>query len=140
MNELQNATVLHLEPPMMVHSEKGRVFHMENRRSYGLSLCLSGQITYRMAGRTVVSHPGNAVLLPRNGCYTLTGDREGLFPLLNFQTVEPVSREILVFPLQDPRACLRDFETLQQLFLFEGSRHESFSVFYSLLHKVTAAQ
>ncbi len=138
MNLLHSITVTHIESPVTVHSEKGRVFNMVGRPTFGLSLCISGQITYTMNGRRYVSEPGNAVLLPQNGNYSLYGDKEGLFPLVNFRCEHFPFREIFVFPLQNPAACLKDFETLKQLFLFKGNRLQQYSAFYELLNKISA--
>ena len=138
MNLLNSITVTHIDPPVTVHSEKGRVFDMVDRPAFGLSLCISGQITYTINGRRYVSEPGSAVLLPQNGSYSLYGDKEGLFPLINFRCEHFPFREIFVFPLQNPAACLKDFEALKQLFLFKGNRLQRYSTFYELLNKISA--
>lgn len=131
--------VTDIQPPMVVHSAKGRTLQMKKRSSFGLSLCSSGQITYTMNGQKFVSDPTNAVLLPQGGTYTLSGDKEGLFPLINFTCAGLDCREIHVFPLQNPAACHQDFETIQNLFLYNGGRLKLYSAFYELLDKVFSA-
>lgn len=122
--------------PGIVHSEKGRCMEMEKRLYYGLSLCLGGQITYTMNGKKYVSNQDSAVLLPQGGTYSLYGDKEGLFPLINFRCENYACDEIGVFALENPQACIKDFETIRNLMLYGGSRLKIYSVFYELLSKV----
>ena len=112
---------------------------MTDRQSYGLSLCISGQITYTMNDRTYVSRPNCAVLLPQGGSYSLFGDKEGLFPVVNFTCTNFHCDEIAVFPLEQADSCLKSFETLKSLFQRGDSSLEIYSVFYDLLSKVFPA-
>lgn len=137
MNTLENIVVTDVQPPFIVHSEKDRRFQMTDRPSYGLSLCMGGKITYTMNGRDSISEPDCAVLLPKGGTYTLFGDREGLFPVINFQCEQLRCDEIMVFPLENPQACIQDFETLKNMFLYDKNRLKIYSVFYELLSKVS---
>ena len=136
MLELNDLVVLKIEPPLIVHSEKGRKFQMINRRCHGLSLCISGQITYEMNGRSFVSTPDTAILLPQGATYTLHGDKEGCFPVINFCCDGLICNEITVIHLKDPSACLHDFYTLKDLAVSEKNRFRFFSVFYKLLDEV----
>ena len=92
MDNLDNIVITDIQTPIVVHSEKGRKFQMTNRQSYGLSLCISGQITYTMNGENYISHQNNAVLLPQGGTYSLFGDMEGLFPVINFKCKTKTAR------------------------------------------------
>lgn len=121
---------------IVVQSTKGQQYHMVNRSCYGLSLCMSGQITYTMNGKTYTSHPGNAVILPQGGTYSLVCDKEGLFPVMDFHCQNFSCGEITVLPLENPQACLQDFEKLQSLQLYNKSKLKLYSVFYELLHEV----
>ena len=112
---------------------------MKNRSTFGLSLCSSGQITYTMHGRQYISDPTNAVLLPLGGTYSLLGDKEGLFPVINFICSGLHCDGIRVIPLQNPAACLQEFETIQNLFVYNGSRLKLYSTFYGLLDTVLSA-
>ncbi|MBR2633955.1 MAG: helix-turn-helix transcriptional regulator [Clostridia bacterium] len=129
-------TVTDIRPPILVRSQKGRIFTMTRRQSFGISLCISGQITYRMNGSRYVSTPDCAVLLPQGGSYTLHDDENGLFPVINFLCEKPICSEILVLPLENPQGCLQDFKKLQNLFLFGEHRLQIFSVFYGMLQKI----
>lgn len=139
MNILDNIVVTQIQPPIVVHSEKGREFRMTDRHSYGLSLCISGQITYTMNGKKYISNQSNGVILPQGGTYTLFGDKEGLFPVVNFKCNNFNFDEIMVLPLENPQACIRNFETLKSLFLHNESRLNMYSSFYELLSNVSSA-
>ncbi len=137
INALNKMIVTNIEKPIVVHSEKGRYFEMNNRRSFGLSVCISGQITYTMNGKTYVSNRNNAILLPQGGSYSLYGDKEGLFPVVNFKCENYNSNEIVILPLKNPKSCLNDFETLKDLFLHSENHLKIYSTFYELLNKIT---
>ena len=137
MNIFENTIVTEIHPPMTVYSQKGRVFQMEHRKTYGLGLCLRGQIRYVMDGKEYLSDPNHGILLPKGGSYRLYREKEGLFPLINFDCEALPCEQILSFPLQDPQACLQDFEELKSAFLLHENRLKIFSIFYSLLSKVS---
>ena len=139
MEIFRDLTVTEIEEPVTVHFLKGKTVQMKNRRCYGLSFCTSGQLTYTQNGKQFLSDPDHAVILPMNGTYSIFGDREGYFPVLNFSCVGLDQPEILSIPLSNPQSCLRDCETLHSIFLFGGSRAKTFSVFYRLLDKLSDA-
>lgn len=138
MNLFNNILITDIEKPIVVHSKKGRDFQMENRLCYGLSLCISGQITYTMNGKKYISDQSNAVLLPQDGTYSLYGDKEGLFPVINFKCENYNYNEIVVLPLENPQACLKEFEILKDLFFHNESRLKIYSTFYGLLSKISS--
>lgn len=127
--------VTDIEPPFIVHSAKERLFEMHNRHCCGLSLCISGQITYSMNGKQYLSVPGVAVFLPKGGRYSLHGDEEGLFPVINFRTDRELSPTIMTFPLTDPAGCLELFDQIRKLSFTAENRLKVYSLFYELLHQ-----
>lgn len=139
MGILDNIVITDIDTPFVVHSEKGRKFQMTNRQNYGLSLCISGQITYTMNGKQYISDQNKAVLLPKGGTYSLHGDKEGFFPVINFKCDNFNCEEIAVLPLEVSQACIKDFEALKDLFLHDKNRLKIFSAFYELLDKVSSA-
>lgn len=140
MGILDNIVITNIKTPIVVHSEKGRKVEMTNRHSYGLSFCISGQITYTMNGKNYVSNQYNAVLLPQGRTYSLYGDNEGLFPVINFLCTGLDCKEIAVLPLQNPQVCLRQFEALQRLFLHKESNLKIYSTFYDLLAQIASSK
>lgn len=137
MISFENLLVTDIEKPIMVFSEHGKTAHMTNRRSFGLSFCLSGQITYELDGKRYVSDPKHAVILPKGRSYTLYRDKTGLFPLINFQCSHFPCDTFLLFPLPNPQACIKEYEMLQKLYLFPENRLRIYSIFYGLLHQIT---
>jgi AraC-like DNA-binding protein len=119
-----------------VYSKKGRTFKTESRRYFGIVFCMSGQITYTMNGKTYVSNQGNAIFLPHGSSYSLVGDSEGQFPVINFLGKGLDCKEITVLPLEDPQAHLQRFKTLQRLFLRNESQMKIYSTFYDLLDQL----
>lgn len=136
MQLFENIVVTDIYAPVPVFSEKGRVFSMKNRESHGLSFCAGGQITYTQNGRTYVGHAGNVVLLPKDATYSLYGDKEGLFHVINFQCENLDCQEITVIPLHNPKVCLHKLHTLSQQFLFNNKRLKIYSLFYELVEQI----
>ncbi len=139
MCPISNLIITEIEDAMVVHSEKGRYVQMKDRESYGLSLCISGQITYTMNGRKYISNQNNAVLLPQDATYSLYGDKEGLFPVINFKCQNFNCSEITILPLENPQTCIRIFEILKNLFLHNENHLKIYSLFYELLDNVSSA-
>lgn len=137
MEFLKNIIITGIEPPMVVHSEKGKTVQIKNRRWYGLSFCLSGQITYEMNGKSFVSNGQCAVFLPKGGTYRLTGNKEGLFPVINFYSENFACDEITLIPLKNPQAYIRDFEAIRKSHLRKAGQLETFSILYKILHALS---
>lgn len=140
MDLFQNTTVTEVEELYTVHFPKDRIVRMQDRPSFGLSFCVSGQLTYTMGSQQFLSDPEHAILLPKGGSYHIHGDKEGIFPVINFQCSGLPCDRIVSIPLNNPQSCLRDCEALQRLLRLGGSRMQVFSTFYSLLEKTAAMQ
>lgn len=109
---------------------------MKDRRYFGLTLCMSGQITYRMNGKSFVSTKDTVLLLPQGGTYDIAGDKDGFFPVINFLADGLDVHELKVIPLENPQVCVSLFETLQKAFVSGKSPFYIFSVFYQLLDEI----
>lgn len=138
MFDINDMVVTNIEPPVVVYSKKGRVFQMENRPWFGLSFCTCGQISYKMNGKTYISNKDSIVILPQNATYTLYGDKEGIFPLINFNCENFYCHDILVIPVKNLPPYLRAFENINNLFLHNKSKLKIYSAFYNLLDEVFA--
>lgn len=133
MELFQKIIVTDIKKPFVVNSAAGRTGIMADRTSFGLSFCQSGQITYTMDGNRYVSEPGIAVLLPKGGSYTLHGDKDGLFPVINFQCRNLNCTQITQIHLTDQDVCIRLFEEMKRLSVSPENRLEVLSAFYKLL-------
>lgn len=134
---MKNVLITEVYEPVTVFSKRGRQFEMRERDCYGLSLCLSGQITYRMGEKEYISRQGTATLLPYGASYHLHGDADGLFPLIDFDAAGLPLQEFMVLPLQNEEQLLADYEQLKRAYL-AGDRLQVFEVFYRMLRSVLA--
>ena len=137
---LNNIVITNIEQPVTVVSPKGRRDTTQDRACYGLSFCSKGQITYSHHGKKYVSHSHNAVLLPKGQTYAISGDKDGLFPVINFDCIGLDCEDIIVFPLQNPESFYKDCQKLSELFLFKDKQLQIFSTFYNLLQRMIQEQ
>ena len=99
--ELKNITVTEISGAVTVCSKMGRCDRMDNRKSYGFSLCADGQITYIQNGKEYISVKGCAVLLPKGGTYFIKRDNTGYFPVINFDCLDFLCDTITVIPIHN---------------------------------------
>lgn len=130
--ELEQVTVTELDSVGTVYSRGGEVCRMENRPSYGLLLCYEGRITYCHGHQQLVSEPGVALLAPKGANYILQRQESGRFPVVNFQTAEPLTETFCRLSLQRPERCLELYERARERFA-AGRRLAALSAVYRLL-------
>ena len=122
MYDFSGVTVTELVDVMTVLSHRGRNFEMHCRKSFGLSFCTEGKITYSHLGREFISDRDHAVILPKGASYHLYGNETGSFPLINFQCENLPIDTFLVIPLHNPERYFADFELLKNRLLFPLGR------------------
>lgn len=140
MNLFKNIIVTEIQKPFTVFSKKGRTEYTKQRPFYGLSFCLSGQITYMFGDKKIVSNKNNAVILPMGATFSLHGDKEGLFPLINFKAQNFSCDSFIVIPLDDSTQHINDFNKLSDYFLREDKYLQIFSLFYHMLERLNLEQ
>lgn len=133
---MDNITITKIKEIFTVHSPKNRKETIENRNSYGLSFCKSGQITYCHNKEKVISDVSCAILLPKNKTYTLKGDKAGVFTVVNFDCTEELCDTVVAIPIEDNTSYINDFEKMKQLSLFEGNNAEIMSILYHTFHRL----
>lgn len=138
MDKLSKITVTSINEIFTVSSPRGRTEQIYKRKSYALSFCISGQITYTHNNNKTVSDKNNAVLLPKGQSYTLHGDRTGSFPVINFQCAEPLCSSVVSIPIQNANAYIKDFERIKTLSLFKENRAKMMSIFYDMLYRLSS--
>jgi len=138
LNILKNINVTAFNEIICIPSDKGRRVEMENRKSYGLSFCKSGKITYTHKGKNFVSDRYTAIFLPKGGTYSLYGNEEGVFPLINFQCEGFNIDTFLCIPLINPEGYFKDFEKLEKLSIFSNNNLKMKSIFYDILSRLFA--
>ena len=138
MKTENNIIITEIAAAQVVNSVKGETHEMVDRKQYGLALCISGQITYKEKGKTIVSSKDAAIVLPTGATYTLSRDKSGFFPLINFDCIGTICTEITEIPLRNAYACMKYFEDVKKQFFKEGNSFQTFSLFYKLLDEVYA--
>lgn len=137
MNQLNKITVTNIDELFTVSSPKGRFAEINDRKSYGLSFCSKGKITYTINGKQVISDKNHAVILPKSKSYSLHGDKAGTFPVINFNCEDFLCDEIISLPIQSSDTYVKDFEKLKALSLLEENRAKMMSIFYNILHRLS---
>ncbi|MEE1160651.1 MAG: hypothetical protein U0K70_01175, partial [Acutalibacteraceae bacterium] len=131
MNGINKITVTDIKQLFTVTSPRGRRAEIRNRKSYGLSFCADGKITYEIGEKQVISDENHAVILPKGQNYSLYGNKTGKFPVINFDCQEFLCDEIISLPIQNADTYIKDFEKMKALSLFEENRAKMMSVFYN---------
>lgn len=139
MMEWQKLIITDINSLVTIHSKVGRMEQMFKRKYYGLSLCKSGEIIYKMNGKTFVSTKDNAVILPQGACYSIFGKKEGFFPVINFTCNNFDCKEITVLPLTNAQLCLNYFEALKNQMIGKQNNLLTMSLFYQLLNEIFAS-
>lgn len=138
MNNLNKIVVTDINELFTVSSPKGRLEKICKRKSYALSFCIDGQITYTHNGNEIVSDKNHAVILPKGQTYTLYGNKTGIFPVINFQCADFLCDTVVSLPIQNPNTYIKDFEQIKALSLFNGNRTKMMSIFYDMLYRLSS--
>lgn len=135
---LQNIIITDIDSVQTISRTKGQNSQIVERKWYGLSFCLEGQLTYFHNGHCFVSAPGYAVLLPKGKTYSSSTDRSGQFPLINFQCINLPSDTIKVIPLKNNDPYISNFESMKRLFPLPHSKLRVMELFYGILNRLSA--
>lgn len=133
---MKNIVVTEVTDVISVFSEKGRHGKIDNRKSYGMSFCEEGQITYVHNGKEYVSDNKHIIILPKGGSYVIERDKTGVFPVINFNSKDFLTDTFLLFPVENTDEFIRNFKRMQELFLFPENHAKIMSIFYEMLHKI----
>lgn len=117
-----------------VFSPKGKQVKINNRKCFGLSFTADGQITYTHNGKSFISDRSHAVILPKGQSYTLYGNTEGKFPVINFESSNLSVDTITVLPVKNVDLILTEFEQMKNMHLLKKNRLFVMSSFYNILN------
>lgn len=120
-----------------VHSQKGETTKMDSRKSYGLALCIDGQITYVQRGVEYTSTKGTAVILPKGESYLIRRDRTGNFPLINFDCAKPLCDTVTLIKTENEEQLLSLYKKIKSASCMPESSLRIFSLFYEMLDLLT---
>lgn len=136
--DIEGVTITEVVGTVTVHSPRGRCVEMRDRRCFGLSFCADGgRITYRMGGVDYVEDQGHAVLLPKGKSYTLHGDADGVFYVVNFETLAPLCETVEVLPTEGAPLLLSYYEELRALLEHGGRRTKILALVYEMLAELS---
>ena len=137
MNNIGDIVIKDILDVITVFSKKGRREKMINRKCYGLSFTSDGEITYVHNGNAYISDPEHAVILPKGQSYSIYGNREGCFPVINFECENFSADTRTVIPVSNALALIKDFNRLDKAFYFGTNKLECFSIFYGMLNIIS---
>ena len=137
MDNINNIILKDIYDIFTVFSQKGRKEEMVERRCYGLSFAQSGEITYLHNGITYVSDPSHAVILPKGQNYSIFGNKDGYFPVINFECDNFFTDTITILPVTNLKSLITDFERLAKAFYIDNNRLLCFSILYGILNNIT---
>lgn len=141
INPFEKITVNRLDSVTTIKHTKGTSAKIKNRYAFGVSFCLSGQITYTIDGKKYVSDPNHAIFHPKGQTYDLRCDESGEFIVINFQCAEDFQpTEFHKAKINSLTPYINDYNTLHHLQLIKksDSRIKSLSVLYSILSQLAA--
>lgn len=123
-----------------IHHNKGNCVDMKTRKYYGISFCRQGQITYIHNGKSYVSDPGTAIILPKGESYSLIVDKTGEFLLINFDCETLFTQDFSVYTLKNPEYFYGMYEKLRHLYLVDGNKFKQFSLLYEIFSELFDSQ
>lgn len=137
MNIFEDVIVTDIISAIKVTSIANKHETISNREYYGLSFCMEGQITYLHNGREYVSDKTVAIILPKGQSYSLYRNKNGIFPVINFDTLKPLCTSHQLIPINDASQLLHDFSLLRSCLHSENDRAKAMSIFYGMIHKLS---
>ena len=136
--DFEKTVITEILGAVTVFSEKGRTDKMEIRKSYGISLCYGGRITYVEDGEEYVSEEGCAVIFPKGKTYLIRREKTGHFPVINFECKEPLCDKITVIKTENADRLLTLYKKIEALFGYPQNKMRIFSLLYEMLHTLSA--
>ncbi len=138
--DLNDIIITDILDVVTIFSPKGRVEKMNNRKCSGLSFTADGQITYIHKGKSFISDRDHAVILPKGQSYTIHRNKEGKFPVINFEGENLISDTITVLPVKNVESLIKEFEQMKKLFLLKNNRLAVMSIFYNILNIIARGE
>jgi len=138
--DLTNIVIKEILSVVTVHSSKGRRDTTYNRSCYGLSFTTGGQITYTHNKKTFVSNKHNIVILPKGQTYQIHGDKDGLFPVINFECEGFLCDTITILPTENIASVAKEFERMKNAFIHKKNRLLIMGYFYNMLYHISASR
>ena len=133
MISLNNVTITELYDVFTVSSTNDRMPKMINRPTYGISLCINGEIIYSHKNKKYTSDKNHVIILPKGESYSISRSIPGLFPLINFDCLDFLCDEIISIPVENMGLYVSLYKKMKKLSIFDNKRQKLMSVFYDIL-------
>jgi len=137
LNEL---TVKEIVDVLPVFQPQGKRVTIENRKSYALSFCKSGKITYTHNGKSYQSETDSVIFHPQGESYLLSCTEGGEFPLIEFYLQDKRIDCFMQFEISSSATFLDLFDKLRENFGIESMRAKNFSILYEIFHLLEDGQ
>ncbi len=137
MSNLSNVTVTKIHNVSFIHKLETETFTMNSRPGFGLSFCKSGEIIYHHNEKRYTSRQNCAVILPKNATYNLECRRDGIFPLINFDSDNFNQNDFLVIPLRNAESYIKDTQKLRDMMYFPENHLKCMMLFYDILERLS---
>lgn len=132
----KNIVISEIPEIISVYSQKGRHEKITNRKNYGISFCENGQITYTHGNEKIVSDKSCVIFHPKGESYTLDGNKDGLFSVINFDCTNFLTDKFIKIPIENNSLFLNDFKFMKSLNVFGGNKMKIMSILYNMLHRL----
>ena len=123
---------------LTVYQKRGNQSEMKDRQWYGLSFTHNGQITYTQNGKKFVSDKSNAVILPKGGNYSLFCNKDGTFPVINFEC-DFLTDTVTLIPMQNVDIVFSEYDKLKNMYIHQNNHLALMSIFYNMLYHITVS-
>ena len=132
----KNIVISEIPEIISVYSQRGRHEKITNRKCYGISFCENGQITYTHGNEKIVSDKSCVIFHPKGESYTLDGNKDGLFSVINFNCTNFLTDKFIKIPIENNSLFLNDFKFMKSLNVFGGNKMKIMSILYNMLHRL----
>lgn len=135
--KLYQAVISDIRSTTTVHSKHGQKSKMKNRETYGLSLCIEGQVTYTHNGVDYTLTKDYAAILPMGQTYSIKFEQNGIFPVINFASDSPICDTIKLIKIHNHEGLIAKYKEIQKLLVYDSSRAKILSIFYDMIHDIS---
>lgn len=114
----------------------GREFTNKNRKYYGISFALNGEIIYNCGNEKYISNKDNVIFLPKGASYDLKCTQSGEFPLIDFECTNDPYDTFFTVPITDSPKLIAGFESIKNAMSYGSDKYRILSLSYSLLSDI----
>lgn len=130
--KLNSLTITEIVDVLPVFQPQGKKIKIENRKSYALSFCKYGKITYNHKGKIYTSTKNKVIFHPMGESYLLTSHENGEFPLIEFYLSDAAEKDFYEFEITSPIVFFNLFEQIKANLNIKNKRAKNLSLLYEI--------